>query len=153
MDVITVEYKNQSKLAAQYAVSTVVFAVAGYLLRENFIDGVFIWFYPLMLGMMVLSCAYFFLKSKRRDTIHAEGITVESAFGTKTYPWADIRKFYIEIIYGKASFVSLKRERIPFIKLHFKGTFTAFHYRYREDIDAYIRRFYGQPDYDEWTKE
>lgn len=152
-ETITIEHKDEIKKGFLYLFLTMVYAIGFYFMRDQFVDWARRWFLPLFVLMMFLCSVYYFLNSRRRDILDAEGIRMESPFGSKIYFWSDICKFEIKWVWGRKKMFALKNEKLPYIRLVYSNPRRELRLGYREDADLCIRRFYGEPDRDIWTTE
>lgn len=152
-ETITIEHKEERKQGILYLFSTLISAIVFWFMRDQFVEWAARWFLPMVVVLELLVAIYYVYASKRQEILDAEGIRRESVFGSKIYSWSDICKFEIKWEYGRQKMFAWKNEKLPYIRLVYSNPRRELRFKYREDIEQCIRRFYGAPERDTWSAE
>ena len=151
MDQLIIKRDEMRKSGILYLITAVISSVIFWYLRDQFVKPYGTIAIIVVAVMEYVIAIYMLLMSKGSEILNPEGITSISPFGTKNYLWADLKKYEIGWRYGKTKVVGMKNEKLPYIRLVFVNPRKDKRLPYREDIDQYIRRYWGTPGKDTWT--
>ena len=151
MDQLIIKRDAMRKSGIIYLITAIITSVVFWFVRDQFVKPYGTIAIVVVVAMEYVSAIYTLLMSKGSEILNPEGITSVSPFGTKNYLWADLKKYEIGWQYGRTKVIGMKNEKIPYIRLFFVNPRKDKRMPYREDIDQYIRHYWGTPGKDTWT--
>ena len=151
MEDLVIEHKDELKQSIKYFLVVVVLTAVLLVAGDQFVLSVGT---AILLGALLLELVMgiaALVKAYSKDIFTEEGLTLQNAFGSKTYLWKDLARFEILWDYKGRRMVKKEEEDAPYILLKFENPNKKLRFDYLEAIDQHIRACYGQSHVDNWT--